>query len=418
MKLKSLLHVLCAACLLLPVAGHADDPAIHAARTLTPESDLVGELQSVLARHEDTLIDIARAHGLGYHAIRNANPGVDPWLPGDGTRVLLPRLHVLPQAHRSGIVINLPEMRLYDFTLGDGQLMTYAISIGQMEWSTPLGTLSVIEKREQPAWHPPASIREAFAARGEPLPAQVPPGPDNPLGEFAMRLSNPSYLIHGTNWPLGIGMRATHGCIRLAPADIEHLFSRIPVGTKVHIVNEPVKAGWSGDTLYLEAHPVLEELTEPNNLTPAVHAVVAATRERPARVDWAAVKRVAMTRTGIPEPVGVFETESETVQAAAEDLPVPESLVQVDVSTASGSLSGWYVQLGSFGNLDNAQRFAQRLEEAGFTAHIGEYRRDGQALMRVLVGPQESVDEARALAGFVRQAVGQDGHVVRLNTTQ
>jgi L,D-transpeptidase ErfK/SrfK len=271
--------------------GAGDDPAEQAVRVLGPDSDLVGELLTVHARYEDTLIDIARAHGLGYHAIRNANPGVDPWVPGEGTPVALPRRHVLPRTRRSGIVINLPEMRLYDFTPGDGQLMTYAVSIGRMDWSTPVGTLSVIEKTEQPAWHPPASVRESYAARGQSLPARVPPGPDNPLGDFAMRLSRPSYLIHGTNWPEGIGMRATHGCIRLGPADIEHLFSRIPVGTHVHIVNEPVKAGWSGDTLYLEAHPVLEELQEPNNLTPAVRAVVAATGARMARVDWNAVHR-------------------------------------------------------------------------------------------------------------------------------
>lgn len=391
-------------------AWGSDDPARQALRVLEPGSEVVGELQFVYSRYEDTLIDIARAHGLGYHAIRNANPDVDAWLPGEGTRVVLPRLHVLPQGHRSGIVINLPEMRLYDYTPGDGQLMTYPISIGRMEWGTPLGTLRVIEKKEKPIWHPPASIREAFAERGEPLPARVPPGPDNPLGEFAMRLSNPSYLIHGTNWPQGIGMRATHGCIRLGPEDIEHLFGRIPVGTQVHIVNEPVKAGWSGDTLYLEAHPVLEELQDPGNLTPAVQAVVAATETRKAHIDWDAVKGVAGERTGIPQPVGVLDAQADTAQPADEtQTPVPIELEAVQEAGATH----WYVQMGSFGDADNARRLAERLREAGFTVRLEDHRPSGATATRVLVGPEREMDDARALVRAVRTAVGEDGHVVR-----
>lgn len=396
--------------LVLPfcAVGAGEDPAEQAVRVLDPDSDLVGELLTVHARYEDTLIDIARTYGLGYHAIRNANPGVDPWVPGEGTPVVLPRRHVLPRTRRSGIVINLPEMRLYDFTPGDGELMTYAVSIGRMDWSTPVGTLSVIEKTEQPAWHPPASVRESYAARGQSLPARVPPGPDNPLGDFAMRLSRPSYLIHGTNWPEGIGMRATHGCIRLGPADIEHLFSRIPVGTQVHIVNEPVKAGWSGDTLYLEAHPVLEELQEPNNLTPAVRAVVAATAVRMARVDWDAVHQVAMARTGIPEPVGVFDQGPGITETAGAGHAAPEDRG----STGEGEAKQWYVQMGSFSMADNAQRLALRLKQAGFTVRLDDDRRERQTLTRVLVGPEGTAGEAKALAEVIRQATGESGHVV------
>ncbi|OOG27725.1 hypothetical protein B1C78_03250 [Thioalkalivibrio denitrificans] len=394
--------------LLAGASGVTADPESLALRMVNPESELVGELMTIHSRHEDTLIDIARAHGLGYHAIRNANPGVDAWLPGENTRIVLPRRHILPRAHRSGIVINLPEMRLYDFTVGDDRLMTYAVSIGQMDWNTPLGTLRVIEKREQPTWHPPASIREAFAARGEPLPARVPPGPDNPLGEYAMRLSNPSYLIHGTNWPLGIGMRATHGCIRLGPEDIEHLFSRVPVGTDVHIVNEPVKAGWSGDTLYMEAHPFLDELEESSNLTPAVRAVVAATETRAANVDWDAVKRIVRESRGIPEPVGTYVPQEPVVADIDPGEPIPlEDAAQSDPAD-------WYVQLGSFGNADNAQRLAQRMEQAGFEVRIESYRREGQDMTRVLAGPAAHATEAQALLEEVRKVVNEQAHLVRM----
>ncbi|MFN2348396.1 MAG: L,D-transpeptidase family protein [Thioalkalivibrio sp.] len=404
-----------AALVLAPWAGPlAADPGAQALRSLNPDSDLVGNVESVLARYEDTLIDIARRYGLGYQAIRNANPGVDTWIPGEGTEVVLPRSHLLPRGHRSGIVINLPEMRLYDYTAGNGQVMTYPISIGRMDWSTPLGSLSVIQKTEQPTWTPPRSIREAYAARGESLPAVVPPGPDNPLGEFAMRLSNPNYLIHGTNWPEGIGMRATHGCIRLAPTDIEHLFSRIPVGTTVHIVNESVKAGWVGNKLFLEAHPVLEELQEPNNLTPAVRAVVMATGARPAQIDWAEVTRIANARTGIPEAVGIAQAESESVLAQQLGQETTTNAQTPPDVQANASGGGWYVQLGSFGEPGNARRLALRLEDAGFKAHLQEHRSGERDMTRVLVGPEDDANGAWALVTLLEEALGHKGHLVRL----
>jgi len=420
--MKTLPTLLITAALLPATWGDAlaADPAVQARRILKPDSELVGSVTTVHSRHEDTLIDIARAHGLGYNAIRNANPDVDAWLPGEGSEVVLPRRHILPREHRSGIVVNLPEMRLYDFSGGKDYIMTYAVSIGRSEWSTPLGTLRVIQRSERPTWTPPASVRQVHAARGEILPAVVPPGPDNPLGDFALRLSNPSYLIHGTNWPEGIGMRATHGCIRLGPADIEHLFARTPVGTAVHIVNESVKAGWDGDTLYLEAHPVLEELQEPNNLTPAVRAVVRATSARPAAIDWGAVNRIANARTGIPEPVGSTRV--------ATDEPTPPVPVEIQTAMAPAPAAapgprmiedevleaGWYVQLGSFSEAGNARRLALRLEEAGFKIHLMSYGAPERTMTRVLVGPEQNADDARALVTLLGEAVGVKGHLLNL----
>jgi L,D-transpeptidase ErfK/SrfK len=423
-RMNTLRTLLIAAALLPATSGEAlaSNAGEQAKRILKPDSELVGSVKTVVSREEDTLIDIARAHGLGYLAIRNANPGLDAWIPKEGTEVVLPRRHILPRQHRSGIVVNLPEMRLYDFTAGKDHIMTYAVSIGRMDWGTPVGTLKVIQKTERPTWTPPASVRQVLAEQGEILPPVVPPGPDNPLGEFAMRLSNPSYLIHGTNWPDGIGIRATHGCIRLGPEDIEHLFGRIPVGTPVHMINEPVKAGWDGDTLYLEAHPVLEELQEPNNLTPAVRAVVAATGARPAEIDWNAVTRIANARTGIPAAVGRARTAADEqtppapveIQTALAPAATPAAAPGPRMIAAEVIEEGWYVQLGSFGDAGNARRLALRLEEAGFTVHLAGYRSAERAMTRVLVGPEQSAEDARALIALLERAVGAKGHLLNL----
>ena len=238
-----------------------------------PDVDLIGEVRLVYAAHEDTLLDIARRYSLGYEEIVQANPGVDRWLPGQGTPVVLPTRHILPDAPREGIVLNLPEMRLYYYPNAQpGEkpvVMTHAVSIGRMDWKTPLGTTRIVAKQEDPSWYPPASIKAEHAARGDFLPDVIPGGPDNPLGRFAMRLGIPGYLIHGTNRPYGIGMRVTHGCIRMYPEDIEGLFPIVPINTPVYIVNQPVKAGWLAGTLFLEAHSPLEEENIPTQATVA-----------------------------------------------------------------------------------------------------------------------------------------------------
>lgn len=267
---------------------------------------IVGEIQAQEATAADTLSDIARAHHVGYDQIVQANPAVDPWLPGEGTRVIVPTQHVLPDAPRVGLALNLPEMRIYYYPprkRGEAPtVMTFPVSIGRLDWRTPLGLTRVAAKVTNPEWRPPASIKAEHAQDGEELPDVFPPGPDNPLGEYALRLAREGYLIHGTNRPYGIGMRVTHGCVRLYPEDIALLFREVPVGTPVRIVDQPNKVGWRGDRLYLESHPPLEEHRAPdgNRLTPAIQAVIAATRTRPARIDWDEVVRVATETQGIP----------------------------------------------------------------------------------------------------------------------
>ncbi len=270
---------------------------------------VIGSMLEVRARYEDTLTDIARRHGLGYDDIVRANPGIDPWLPGEQTPVRLPTQFVLPQTPREGIVINIAEYRLYYYEASGGVLRasTFPISIGRMDWSTPIGRWAVTNKVRNPAWYPPESIRAEHLADGRGfLPKVVPPGPDNPLGEYAMRLSIPGYLIHGTNRPVGIGMRVTHGCIRMYPEDIEWLFPAVSVQTPVRIVNQPYKLGWDGDVLYLEAHPPLDEdsATRERDMTPITELYVQVTSERPASVDWELVEQVYLAEAGLPVAVG------------------------------------------------------------------------------------------------------------------
>ncbi|HHQ14366.1 MAG TPA: hypothetical protein ENK16_05015, partial [Chromatiales bacterium] len=224
-------------------------PVVAETFILAPGDDVIGALATIPSVYEDTLPDLGRRYGVGYEEMVRANPDVDVWLPGDGTEILLPTQYVLPRAPRVGIVVNLAEYRLYFFSTRNGimEVSTFPISIGRMDWSTPLGRAAIVAKVRNPAWYPPASVRREHEAEGDPLPKVVPPGPDNPLGDYAMRLSVPGYLIHGTNKPDGVGMRVSHGCIRMYPEDIASLFPRVALETPVELVNQPYKIGWSGN---------------------------------------------------------------------------------------------------------------------------------------------------------------------------
>jgi L,D-transpeptidase ErfK/SrfK len=290
---------------------------------LPPEGDsVVGEVQYVTAKYEDTLSDIGRRFGIGYEEMISANPGIDPWIPGDGKRITIPTQYVLPDAPHEGIIINLPEHRLYYFPParkgGSPKVLTYPISVGKMDWKTPLGMTSIVDKRKHPVWNPPESVRAEHEAEGDPLPKFVPPGPDNPLGDYAMRLGIPggAYLIHGTNKPVAVGMPVTHGCIRMFPEDIEGLFPLVPVGTRVRIMHQPLKMGWLDNVLFMEAHPPLEgqEESEASNLTAITRMLVAATRNRSATVDWSLAESVFKTASGVPVAMTL---KDDTVRATA-----------------------------------------------------------------------------------------------------
>lgn len=230
---------------------------------LPEQGDVVGEDYIVEAKAEETLLDIARDNNVGYQEIRRANPDVSVWMPGEGTEVMIPGRFILPPVEREGIVINVAELRLYYYPpTGEGEtprVETYPIGIGREGFDTPLGKTKTTMNLKDPAWYPPQSVRQEAAERGEEAPAVVPPGPDNPLGSHAILLDIDGYLIHGTNKPDGIGMRASRGCIRMFPEDVASIFDRVPVGTQVNLINQPIKAGWDGNMPYVQVYEPLDE---------------------------------------------------------------------------------------------------------------------------------------------------------------
>jgi len=229
----------------------------------SPDQSVIGEPQIVYTKEENTFSDLAREYGLGFDEMVAANPDVDPWLPGDGTPVLLPTQYVLPDVPRRGLILNIASKRLFYFPeVADGepvQVLTYPIGIGRVGWETPLGDTEVVAKARDPVWYVPASVRRESAELGYPLAAVVQPGPDNPLGHYVLKLEMPGYLIHGTNQPYGVGMRVSHGCVRLYPENIEPLYEMVEIGAPVTIINEPFLAGWRDGQLYFESHSPLEE---------------------------------------------------------------------------------------------------------------------------------------------------------------
>ena len=272
-----------------------------------------GTVEHYTTTYEDTFTDIARRFSLGWEEIARANPGIDPWIPGAGKDLLIPGRRILPDAPQEGIVINLPEHRLYYFPKRKKNekpiVITYPVSIGKMDWHTPLGDTRIVSKQKNPSWYPPDSVRKEHAESGEPLPAVVGPGPDNPLGAYAMRLAiTPgAYLIHGTNNPLAVGMAVTHGCMRMYPEDVEALFPLVPVGTKVRILNEPVKTAFVDGELLLEAHPPVdaEGQTYEPNLELFSQLLDKALGPTTAAVHWDFARETLQVANGLPTVVGL-----------------------------------------------------------------------------------------------------------------
>ncbi len=267
---------------------------------------IVGTMQRHVIRGDETLLDLTRRYDLGYVELVAANPGLDPWVPGAGAEVILPTAHLVPSgADDEGILINLAEQRLYFFRAGEGEPpLSFPIGVSREGWATPLGKTRVVRKRAAPIWYPTVSARQEDPS----LPRAVAAGPENPLGDFALYLDWPAYLIHGTNEPDGVGRRVSRGCIRLYPEDIERLFEMTDVETPVRVVHEPVKLTRAGEDVFLEVHPTIDEMVEieenarlapirPDDLRPRIRAVAG---ELSDRIDWRLAYRTAAERRGIP----------------------------------------------------------------------------------------------------------------------
>lgn len=269
--------------------------------------DMLGRPHTYKTQYNDTLLDIARDARLGGIELMAANPGIDAWLPGNDVTLFLPTAHLLPDAPHKGIVINTAELRLYYF--GDpANPLSFPIGVGRDGYLTPHGTTTIVRKKEKPNWY----LTPSEVADHPELPPVIPPGDDNPLGEYAMYLGWPSYLIHGTNIAWGIGRRASRGCIRMYPENIEWLFKRVPTGTQVTVVDQPVKLGRMDGDLYIEVQPsskqidAIEESSkapgppDPLPLAEWTDRILVAAGPDIDRVDWPAVEKALADRQGFP----------------------------------------------------------------------------------------------------------------------
>lgn len=227
---------------------------------LPKSGNIVGVVQRATIQENESLGDVGRKFDIGVYEMIEANPSINPWKPRAGAEVIIPSQFILPKSQKKdSIVINLAEMRLYYFHKDKNLVTTHPIGIGRKGWLTPLGNARIVEKKKDPIWRVPKSIRTAAKANGKYLPRVVKPGPNNPLGKFALRLSLPGYLIHGTNRPGGIGVRSSSGCIRMFPEDIKSLYSKVSVGTNVKIIHMPYKIGKKKGSYYIEAHEPLSD---------------------------------------------------------------------------------------------------------------------------------------------------------------
>ncbi|MGR8998442.1 MAG: L,D-transpeptidase family protein, partial [Gammaproteobacteria bacterium] len=284
---------------------------------------------SITVDHDQTLLDVARRFNLGQTEIVTLNPKLDRWLIKKGTVVRLPNRRILPDTPHDGITLNIAEYRMYYYPANQpGIVKSYAHGIGRQDWKTPLGKTKVARKVKDPSWHPPESIRREHAANGDPLPAVVPPGPNNPLGAYALHLALPGeYRIHGTDVDkiYGIGMQITHGCVRMYPEDIEALYNSVPIGTPVYIVKQPIKVGWLNNTLYIEAHPDLEgeEKSQDERYALALALIQKANNGELPEFDQVALNQALKDLDGTP--VALYERlpPLEEELPAAEPMPVP-----------------------------------------------------------------------------------------------
>ncbi|HEY3784577.1 MAG TPA: L,D-transpeptidase family protein [Steroidobacteraceae bacterium] len=295
---------------------------------LAPDQDIVGLVQLTTTTKEDTLTDIARRFNVGYEEILRANPKVDPWLPGADREIVAPTQFILPNAPHEGIVINIAAMRLFYFPKhksGEPQVViTHPIGIGKVGWATPEGVTHIIRRQKDPTWRVPVSVLKEHRENGEILQPVIGPGPDNPLGQHAFYLGWPSYLIHGTNKPAGVGLRSSHGCIRLYPEDIAQLFAMVPIGTQVRVVNQPFVFGWQDGQLYMQAFDVLED--DPRDWKKAqkklISRSVAVTLQKQLKshneeVNWELVSSLSHEPRGVPVAISETDASLEQVLAAA-----------------------------------------------------------------------------------------------------
>jgi len=376
--------------------GHPEQEIERNVFPVAKGDDVIGRLAVIRLEKGDTLPDIARHFSLGINAISAANPGVDVWVPEGGERIMLPLSFILPDTLRKGIVVNLATMRLFQFR-GDSKspvVSTYPVGVGTKERPTPTGQMHVYRKKTRPTWHVPTSIAEDHRKKGDILPAEVLPGPENPLGEYALYLSNSSYLIHGTNKPASIGLKATNGCMRLYPENIKMLYSDTPVNTPVVIVNQPYLIGQRHGVLYMEAHTPLEN-SGAIELEKTYAKLKNIEKKSGRTLDWNKVKEVQAEARGIPVPI--FEISQGSEKEAAKPIKVehPDTL-NGRPEIPELKLEAWYVLAADVRDEIEALRIAAIINHQGpqIPARVLSMSNG----YRVIAGPFNDVSEAKDAA--------------------
>ena len=373
-------------------------------------NNVIGRLAVVRLEQGDTLPDIARHFSLGINAISAANPGVDVWVPEAGERIKLPLSFILPDAPRKGIVINLATMRLFEFKGDNTSLVvsTYPVGIGTKERPTPTGQTSVVRKTTRPTWHVPASIAEDHRKKGDPLPAEVPPGPENPLGECALYLSKSGYLIHGTNKPASIGLKASNGCMRLYPENVKRLYDDTPVNTPVAIVTQPYLIGQRNGVLYLEAHMPLED-SGASELG-KIYAKLRDIEKKVGRtLDWRKVKEIQAEARGIPVPIYEMNQGSEKEAVETIEVEHPDKLYgRPEIPELK--LEAWYVLAADVRDKIDALRLAAIINHQG--PQIPARVLSKSDSYRVIAGPFNDISEAKDAAKRLKIDLEIDGILI------
>jgi L,D-transpeptidase ErfK/SrfK len=393
-----------------PVTRPLDETIEGNKFTVNKGDEVIGRLTYVRLEKGDTLPDIARHFSLGFNEIRAANPGYDVWVPEFGERILLPLSFILPDAPRKGIVINLAAMRLFQFK-GDREpltVLTFPIGIGTEERSSPTGQMVVARKVIRPTWHVPASIAKDYIKKGDPLPPVVPPGPKNPLGEYALYLSKPSYLIHGTNKPASIGLRATNGCIRLYPEDVKRLYESTPVKTPVYIVDQPYLLGQSNGIIYLQVYARPEAL-DTNEFDKIYRKLKNVEKKSGRTLDWIKVKKVLAEARGVPVPVFEINPESGTEITETNEVRHPGQLYGRPV-VPELKTDAWSILAADMREETDALRQAAIINHQGPQIPARVLSKDNSH--RVIAGPFKDIREANEVLKRLKIDLGIEGQLI------
>jgi L,D-transpeptidase ErfK/SrfK len=396
----------------LPSAARPDNTIERNEFSITKEEDVIGQLVAIRLAKGDTLPDIARHFSLGIDEISMANPGVDVWVPEAGTKITLPLNFILPDAPRRGIVINLAAMRLFYYRESKTTLSvsTYPVGIGMEEKPTPMGQAYVDRKVIRPTWHVPASIAAAHRRKGDILPPTVPPGPENPLGEYALYLSKSGYLIHGTNKPASIGLKATNGCIRLYPEDIKALYEKTPVKTPVSIIYQPYLIGQQNGMVYLEVHAPVEDqkLADVKPLFARLKDIEKKTKRT---IDWDKVDKALAEARGIPVPILEGPRGAEVAESKIE-VRHPDKLYGRP-GIPQLSMGAWYVLAAKFPDAVDAARLTAIINHQGPPIPARTLARNDS--YSVIAGPFHELHSAKDAIKRLKIDLEIDGTLIELD---